>query len=101
MSQKFLSSASHRASIGYMLHVIFKQTDTNKVGCCCVHVGDGVEMDATTPNNQQHAAGCTNPCNIQQCWELLANNVQHPFAWGFMAQFYRWLKLYFPLFQTH
>ena len=40
-------------------------------------------------------------CNIQQYWELLANNVQRPFAWGFMAQFYRWLKLYFPLFQTH
>ena len=33
-----------------MLHVSFVQTDTNKVGCCCVHVGDGVEMDTTTPN---------------------------------------------------
>ena len=72
-----------------MLHVSFVQTDTNKVGCCCVHVGDGVEMDTTTPNKrQQHAAGCTNPCNIQQCWELLANNVHRPFAWGFMVQFY-------------
>ena len=85
-----------------MLHVSFVQTDTNKVGCCCVHVGDGVQMDTTTPNKrQQHAAECTNPCNIQQCWELLANNVQRPFAWGFLAQFYRWLKLYFPSFQTH
>ena len=65
MSQKFLSSASHRASIGYMLHVIFEQTDTNKVGSRCVHVGDGVQMDTTTPNiQQQHAAGCTNPCNM-------------------------------------
>ena len=65
MSQKFLSSASHRESIGYMLHVTFQQTDTNKVGCCCVHVGDGVEMDTTTPNNQQqHAAGCTNAPNM-------------------------------------
>ena len=65
MSQKFLSSASHCASIGYMLHVIFKQTDTNKVGSCCVHVGDGVEMDKTTPNKrQQHAAGCTNAPNM-------------------------------------
>ena len=85
-----------------MLHVSFVQTDTNKVGCCCVHVGDGVEMDTTTPNKrQQHAAGCTNPCNIQQCWELLANNVHRPFAWGFMVQFYPWFKLYFPLFQIH
>ena len=65
MSQKFLSSASHRESIGYMLHVTFEQTDTNKVGCCCVHVGDGVEMDTTTPNKrQQHAAGCTNAPNM-------------------------------------
>ena len=72
-----------------MLPVSFVQTDTNKVGCCCVHVGDGVEMDTTTPNiQQQHAAGCTNPCNIQQYWELLANNVHRPFAWGFMVQFY-------------
>ena len=85
-----------------MLHVSFVQTDTNKVGCCCVHVGDGVEMDTTTPNNQQqHAAGCTNPCNIQQCWELLANNVHRPFAWDFMVQFYPCFKLYFPLFQIH
>ena len=65
MSQKFLSSASHCASIGYMLHVIFEQTDTNKVGCRYVHVGDGVRMDTTTPNKrQQHAAGCTNACNM-------------------------------------
>ena len=40
-------------------------------------------------------------CNIQQCWELLANNVHRPFAWGFMVQFYPWFKLYFPLFQVH
>ena len=50
-----------------MLHVSFVQTDTNMVGCCCVHVGDGVEMDTTmsTPNKrQQHAAGCTNAPNM-------------------------------------
>ena len=167
MSQKFLSSASRCASIGYMLHVTFEQTDTNKVGSCCVHVVDGVQMDTTTPNKrQQHAAGvyqrtqhvtsnnvgssgadlgggcrgCA-PLPEMTCGflvqlvfckkkkelcgllvlkyskrrvhpllkkildpplELLANNVQRPFAWpGFMVQFYPWSKLYFSLFQTH
>ena len=31
----------------------------------CVHVGDGVDMDTTTPDKrQQHAAGCTNAPNM-------------------------------------
>ena len=48
-----------------MLHVTFEQTAPNKVGSCCVHVGDGVQTDTTTPNNrQQHAAGCTNARNM-------------------------------------
>ena len=48
-----------------MLHVIFKQTDTNKVGSRCVDVGDGVQMNTTTPNKRQkHAAGCTNAHNM-------------------------------------
>ena len=57
----------------------------------------------TNDNNMQQGVPMHPTCNIQQCWELLANNVQRPFACcgGFMAQFYRWLKLYFPLFQTH
>ena len=48
-----------------MLHESFVQTDTNKVGSCCVPVGDGVQMGITTPNSrQQHAAGCTNARNM-------------------------------------
>ena len=51
---------------------------------CCVRVhGDksftGLKLCATTPNNtQQHASGCANDaaCNIQQVWELLANNAK-------------------------
>ena len=60
-----------------------------------------IQQPPTTNNNMQQAVPTHATCNIQQCWELLANNVQCPFAWGFMAQFYPWLKLYFPLFQTH
>ena len=39
----------------------------------------GFKLWATTPNNtQQHATGCANnaTCNIQQFWELLANNAK-------------------------
>ena len=58
-----------------MLHVSFVQTDTNKVGCCCVHVGDGVEMDTTTPNiQQQHAAGVPTHVtsnNVGSCWPTM------------------------------
>ena len=39
----------------------------------------GFKLCATTPNNtQQHATGCANnaACNIQQFWELLANNAK-------------------------
>ena len=39
----------------------------------------GLKLCATTPNNtQQHASGCANDaaCNIQQVWELLANNAK-------------------------
>ena len=39
----------------------------------------GFKLCATTPNNtQQHATGCANnaTCNIQQFWELLANNAK-------------------------
>ena len=66
-----------------------------------VMVCEWIQQLPTNDNNMQQGVPMHATCNIQQCWELLANNVQRPFAWGFMAQFYRWLKLYFPLFQTH
>ena len=54
----------------------------NNVGSCCVrlHVAKsltGFKLCAATRNNMQQQQGVqTNAtCNIQQCWELLANNV--------------------------
>ena len=74
------------------------------VGSCCVRVGSGVRTGATTPNiggpsmlvvvvsvlvvvckrmqqlpttrsNKQQGVQTDATCKIQQCWELLANNV--------------------------
>ena len=45
----------------------------------CICVGSDVQTDATTPNymRQHSTLGVQTDitCNIQQCWELLANNV--------------------------
>ena len=59
------------------------QTDTTlsaNVGSCCVHLhvakGSTVfKHCATSPNNMQQDVQTDTTCNIQQCWELLANNV--------------------------
>ena len=72
--------------------------DTNKVGSCVsmlVMVWKWIQQLPTKDNNMQQGVPMHPTCNIQQCWELLANNVYRPFAWGFMVQFYRWFKLYF------
>ena len=76
----------------------------NNVGSCCVRVGSGVQTGAMTPNivgpttlgvvasvlavvrkrvqqlpttrnNMQQGVQTDATCSIQQCWELLANNV--------------------------
>ena len=52
----------------------------NIVGGCCVrlHVTKsltGFKLCATTPNNTQQGVQTNATCNIQQSWELLANNV--------------------------
>ena len=52
------------------------------VGSCCVRVGNGVQADATTPNNMQQGVQTDATCNIQQYWELLATMLR-PFARGF------------------
>ena len=35
----------------------------------------GFKLCATTPNNTQQGVQTNATCNIQQCWELLANYV--------------------------
>ena len=52
----------------------------NIVGSCCVrlHVAKsltGFKLCATTPNNTQQGVQTDATCNIQQGWELVANNV--------------------------
>ena len=45
---------------------------------CCVRLHGPKRLTAfnctTTPNNMQHGVHTDATCNIQQCWELLANN---------------------------
>ena len=38
-------------------------------------VSNFAQQHATTSNNMQRGVQTDAPCNIQQCWELLANNV--------------------------
>ena len=50
---------------------------SQQVVSVCIRL-TGFKLCTTTPNNtQQHVTVCENgtTCNIQQCWELLANNV--------------------------
>ena len=35
----------------------------------------GYNFSTTTPNNMQQSVQTDTTCNIQQCWEFLANNV--------------------------
>ena len=47
---------------------------------CCVRLHGaksltGFKLCATTHNNMQEGEKTGATCNIQQCWELLANNV--------------------------
>ena len=45
------------------------------VGWKVWRVSNFVQQRATTSNNIQHGVQTDATCNIQQCWELLANNV--------------------------
>ena len=63
--------------------------DKRNVGTFCLKSLTGFKLCATTHNNkQQHATGCANrrimSLYIQQCWELLANNVAS-FSMGLYA----------------
>jgi len=51
----------------------------NNAGRCCVrlHVSKrltGFKLSAKTPNNTQTECATDTKCNIQRCWELLAND---------------------------
>ena len=41
------------------------------------------KLCSTTHNNLQQGVQTDAHCEIQKCWELLANNMLHAFAWGF------------------
>ena len=45
------------------------------VGSCWLKSLTGFKLCATTSNNMQQGVQTDATCNIQQCWELLANNV--------------------------
>ena len=45
------------------------------VGSCWFKGLTGCKLCSTTPNNMQQGVHTAMTCNIQKCWELLANNV--------------------------
>ena len=54
--------------------------NSNIVGSCCVRLFgaksvNGFKRWATTSNNMQQGVQIDATCNIQQSWELLANDV--------------------------
>ena len=61
-------------------NIVAWPTTPKNVGsrCVCLHLAKsltGFKLNATTPNNMQQGVQTNETCNIQQCWELLANNV--------------------------
>ena len=49
--------------------------ELRNVGSCWLKSLTGCKLCATTPKRQYHGVQRDATCNIQQCWELLANNV--------------------------
>ena len=49
--------------------------ELRNVGSCWLKSLTGCKLCATTPKRQHHGVQRDATCNIQQCWELLANNV--------------------------
>ena len=50
-------------------------TEQKNVGSCLLKSLTGFKLCATTRNNMQQGVQTDATCNIQQCWELLVNNV--------------------------
>ena len=52
-----------------------RSRNKRNVGSCWLKSSTGFKLCATTRNNMQQGVQTNAPCNIQQCWELLADNV--------------------------
>ena len=52
-----------------------RSRNKRNVGSCWLKSLTGFKLCATTSNNMQQGVQTDATCNIQQCWELLANNV--------------------------
>ena len=50
-------------------------TEQKNVGSCWLKSLTRFKLCATTRNNMQQGVQTDATCNIQQCWELLVNNV--------------------------
>ena len=50
-------------------------TEQKNVGSCWLKSLTSFKLCATTPNNIQQGLQTDATCNIQQCWELLTNDV--------------------------
>ena len=60
-----------------------RSRNKRNVGSCWLKSLTGFKLCATTSNNMQQGVQSNATCNIQQCWELLANILLRPFARGF------------------
>ena len=52
-----------------------RSRNKTNVGSCWLKNLTGFKLCATTSNNMQQGVQTDATCNMQQCWELLANNV--------------------------
>ena len=52
-----------------------RSRNKRNVGSCRLKSLTGLKLCATTGNNMQQGVQTDATCNIQQCWELLVNNV--------------------------
>ena len=59
-------------------------------------VSNFAQQHATTSNNMQQGVQTDTTCNIQQCWELLANNVASVCA-GLAVPSMKWIKFFLRL----
>ena len=61
--------------IQYCCTTLRRSRNKRNVGSCWLKNLTGFKLCATTSNNMQQGVQTDVTCNIQQCWELLANNV--------------------------
>ena len=81
-----------------------RSRNKRNIGSCWLKTLTGFKLCATTSNNMKQGVQTDATCNIQQCWELLANNVASvstgPKTEG-SKEFNFWKDFYFALSENY